>query len=208
MANTDREIARWSKGTPILLRYVHGGFVRYAIPVTVVDDSDRQVVLYLAEGTPLRWTTGLRALNLPIAAPESRHWHSTNVLMLVEPNAGHSTWLMWSATTGAFQGWYVNLQRSLSRMKLGFDTWDQTLDIVVDPQFRWRLKDEDEFAEVQRLGILGPAEAVAVRAETAAVIRRIETRQPPFTQEWQVWKPDPGWRRATLPTDWAKVGPP
>ncbi|SRR5216683_7401008 len=206
MADSDHGVDRWSKGRPILLGFIHGGFVRYAIPVTVVEDSEQRIALFLVEGTPLHWTTGLRPLTFPISASECKRWDSTNVLMLVEPKATHSTWLMWNAVSGAFLGWYVNLQRPLTRTKLGFDTWDQTLDIVVDPQLRWRLKDEDDFAEVQRLGLTDAGEAAGVRAEAEAVIRRIETRQPPFTEEWLSWTPDPTWRLPTIPVGWAEVG--
>jgi hypothetical protein len=94
MADSDHGIDRWSKGRPILLGFIHGGFVRYAIPVTVVEDSEQRIALFLVEGTPLRWTTGLRPLTFPISASECKRWDSTNVLMLVEPKATHSTWLM------------------------------------------------------------------------------------------------------------------
>lgn len=196
----------WRPGEPRLLRHVHGAFVRYAIPVTVVEDSCDRIALFLREGTPLRWTTGLQALTFPGTAPETRRWQSTNVLMLVEPpQAAHSTWLMWSATSGAFLGWYVNLQRPLTRTELGFDTWDQSLDIVVSPRLTWCWKDEDEFMEVQRLGILDATEAAAVRAEAQSVIKRIDGRQAPFSADWPSWRPNPHWPSPRMPANWSMV---
>jgi hypothetical protein len=180
-----------SRGQPILPRHVHGGVVRYAIPDTVVEDGEDLVALSLRAGTPLRWTTGLERLTRPGAAPEHRRWHSTDVLVLIGPGAAHATWPRWGAASGAFLGWYVNLQRPLERTDLGSDTWGQALDVVVSPDLEPSRKDEDELAEVQRLGLLSAAEAAAVRAEAAAVIGRIETRQAPFSPDWPSRRPDP-----------------
>ena len=194
----------WRPGEPLLLRHVHGGYVRYALPVTAVEDSHKRVALFLREGTQLRWTTDLQALMSPTTAPDTRWWHSTNVLMLVEPpDAAHSVWLMWNAQSWAFEGWYVNLQRPLMRTSLGFDTWDQSLDIVVDPSLTWSWKDADDFAEVQRLAILDVTEAASVRAEAERVIRRIEARQGPFSADWPAWRPDPRWSLPGLPAGWS-----
>jgi hypothetical protein len=63
-----------------------------APPVTVVQDSDERVALFLREDTELRWTTDLKALTCPTTAPGTRRWKSTR-----ERGVG-STPKPWSAT--------------------------------------------------------------------------------------------------------------
>jgi hypothetical protein len=43
----------------------------------------------------------------------------------------------WADATDVFLGWYFNLQTPLRRSTVGFDLWDQLLDIVVRPDRTW-----------------------------------------------------------------------
>jgi hypothetical protein len=47
---------------------------------------------------------------------------------------------------------------------------DHALDIVVEPDGAWHWRDEDDFAETQRLGVFTTEEAAAVRAEGERVV--------------------------------------
>ena len=42
-----------------------------------------------------------------------------------------------------FLGWYVNLEEPFRRTPLGFDVRDLQLDILVDPERKWRWKDSE-----------------------------------------------------------------
>ncbi|MEU5045988.1 DUF402 domain-containing protein [Streptomyces griseorubiginosus] len=61
------------------------------------------------------------------------------------------------------------------------DTFDLTVDLVVDPDLtRWQWKDEDEYAHVRRLGIVTDAEHRAVAAARDQALAMIEERCGPF----------------------------
>jgi hypothetical protein len=48
----------------------------------------------------------------------------------------------------------------------------------------WRWKDEDDFAEAQRLGVFTPAETARVRAEGERVLAA-----RPWPTGWEQWRP-------------------
>lgn len=124
-------------------------------------------------------------------------------LRLTTPGRPHSVLVWWGE--GEFGGWYVNLERPLTRAPIGFDYLDQELDIYVRPDRSWELLDEDEFDEAQRLGVIAPEEAAAVRDEAARAVRTIEAWEPPFCDGWEGWQPDPGWAPPALPAGWDVV---
>jgi len=99
-----------------------------------------------------------------------------------------------------FAGWYVNLQETVRRTALGFDTCDLALDVEVEPDGTWAWKDEDDFAEAQALGVLDEAEAAAVRAESELVIS-----EQPWPTGWEDWRPDRSWSPLSLPDGWART---
>lgn len=194
-------------GDQALLRHVFRGRVGWAIPVTVVEDTPERVALLRRPGTPSKSPKhdGVESLFRNVAAGTyevgDSTWLHTNAVELAPVGRGYSVWPMWSETW-EFLGWYVNLQEPMRRSRFGFDTFDQSLDITVNPRFKWRWKDEDHFALLQDLGILSPVEADSVRREGEAVIADIEARQTPFDEPWPKWRPDPSWPKPQLPDDW------
>ena len=61
--------------------------------------------------------------------------------------------------TGTPLNWYINFERPFVRTRSGVDTFDVMIDLVAAPDLSsWRWKDEDEYAELHRLGVLGNAE--------------------------------------------------
>lgn len=97
----------------------------------------------------------------------------------------------------------MNLEDPWRRSRVGFDTWDHMLDLVVAPDLSsWEWKDEDEFAWWQEVGIIPPA-AQAIRAEAHRAIDAIERRAAPYGDGWEHWAPDPNWTPLTeMPTNW------
>jgi hypothetical protein len=83
---------------------------------------------------------------------------------------------------------------------VGFDYLDLELDVRIEPSGSWRLEDEDELEEAQRLGVLDAAEADEVRAEAQRVIERW-----PFPTGWEDWRPDVSWGVPALPAGWDVV---
>ena len=177
-------------------------------PVTVVEDSDIQVALWLplntpskkpvllnhTPGTPRRWIEGGWSLKDSV-------WRWAELLIIVKPGQRRATWVRWSRER-EFQGWYVNMQSRLVRTRLGFDLRDHQLDILVEPNREWRWKDEDELdlcVEDRRLSL---EQAKEIRAEGRRAVEEIEQNAGPFSEGWQNWHPDAMLPRPTLSPDW------
>ena len=108
----------------------------------------------------------------------------------------HVLALFWDESW-TFRCWYVNLQTPLEERPLGFDYTDLALDIVVAPDGTWAWKDEDDFLEIQRLGVLDPPAAAALRADGERVIA-----EGPWPTGWEHWRPRPEWTPLELPDGW------
>ena len=107
------------------------------------------------------------------------------------------------STGSGFEGWYVNLVSPWRRTRLGFDTWDQILDLViVDDLSSWAWKDEDEFAFALREGQISPGEADRIRTEGLRAVELIDRRRFPFDDSWTRFQPDDDRPIPTLPPDW------
>lgn len=188
-------------GDPFLVRSVYRDRVRWTFPQRLVSDERGLLATYLAPGTPgmwmgrepdgrylERWARG--------DEPHPRIWADHHVLWLTREGDAHSLALFWDEAW-SFVAWYVNLQAPLVRTPLGYDSMDQALDIVVDPEGTWRWKDEDDFAEAREFGA---AEAEAIRAEGERVIAA-----RPWPTGWEDWRPDPTWTPPALPERWDAV---
>jgi hypothetical protein len=197
---------RWNSDDVIVLRGVLKGKLWWACPAYVVQDTSELIALYWPVGTPtrspVRRPTVREELENHIEL-EQRNWTDNDVLSLNKPGAGFSIEIMWQAGTRQIRCWYVHLQEPLRRTKIGFDTMDQILDIVISPdQSRWHWKDEDEFREAEAIGLYTPDKARTIRAEGERVIRMLEMKASPFSDGWQDWSPPIRWTIPTFPTDW------
>jgi len=136
-----------------------------------------------------------------------REWHliehtaRDDALFVYQQGARHCVHVVWR--DGDFLCWYVNLEDPWLRTRFGYDSRDLLLDIWVDPDGTWRFLDEDELDEATRNGIVTAAEAAAVRTEGERVAEMIERWEPPFSNGWENWRPDPEWPNPELPDDWA-----
>ena len=91
----------------------------------------------------------------------------------------------------------MNFERPLRRSPVGFDTFDEKLDLIVAPDGTHRWKDEDELEQAAALGLL---DEEAVRAEARRVLE-----EWPFPTGWEDWRPDPAWPLPVLPEGWDVV---
>jgi hypothetical protein len=203
----------WQSGDDIVLRYREAGTLLWTVPVCVVEDSPECIAVYLAVDTPIKCPVRLDGTPIPRALPfEERFrlpkhigdgvWHTTSRLMLARPGAAHLVSLFWDGADGSFLGWYADLQAPFARTPLGFDSEDQVLNILIEADLSWRWKDEDEFADAQRIRRFSTTEAAAIRAEADHVIGIIEARAWPFHHGWEDWTPDPSWPIPALPPGW------
>lgn len=129
-------------------------------------------------------------------------WQSFRTLMLMPPGAAHSIWWSWHPN-GDFAGWYVNLERPITRWAGGVDVYDQELDLLIYLDRSWSWKDEDAFAEYTgHPAFWDEAEATAVRAEGERLLALARAGMAPFDGRWLDFQPDPEWPPTSMPHWW------
>ncbi|MFF1274450.1 DUF402 domain-containing protein [Streptomyces marokkonensis] len=211
-----RGAGHWVPGTQILWRYRENGGARIHIarPVTVVRDDPELLAVWmapgtecvkpvLADGTPVHREPLATRYTKPRTVLRDR-WSGTGVLKLARPGDPWSVWLFWEPGW-QFKNWYVNLEEPLARWAGGVDSEDHFLDISVHPDRAWYWRDEDEFAQARRDGLVDPALAGRVREAGRAAVGVIGAWGPPFSDGWENWRPDPSWTVPSLPQDWDRT---
>ncbi|MFE3072641.1 DUF402 domain-containing protein [Streptomyces sp. NPDC059247] len=206
----------WAPGDHILWRYRGNGTgaVHICRPVTVVRDTPELLAVWMAPGTecvrPVL-VDGTSVHDEPLATrytaartTERARWSGSGVLKLVRPGEPWSVWLFWDRGW-RFRSWYVNLEEPQVRWAGGVDSEDHFLDISVYPDRSWLWRDEDEFAQAQRSGLMGPEQAGRVRAAGRLAVDRITSWGAPFADGWEDWRPDPEWKVPELPADWDRT---
>jgi hypothetical protein len=196
-----------------------------AIPMRVVADSPGRTVLYLAPGTAFRGArtpAGTKVRDLSSWVSMDLVWTGGSSVRLIEPGAWNCVDVEFGAA-GEFLGWYVNFQQPFRRAgsrdtvrfdtarfdtarfdTARFDTVDLVLDLVVAPDRRWRLKDEDDFQRAISDGHLTAETGNRVRAEAERMIGVLAADGSPFCEsEWLGWRPPVDWAIPPLPADWA-----
>jgi hypothetical protein len=206
----------WEPGTQILWRYREnaGEHFHIARPVTVVQDDADVLAVWLApgtecvkpvlaDGTPVHVEPLETRYTKPRAVQRDR-WFGTGVLKLARPGEPWSVWLFWDPGW-EFKNWYVNLEQPLARWAGGVDSEDHFLDISVHPDRSWHWRDEDEFAQAQRDGLMDDRLAEGVREAGRRAVEVIRAWGPPYCDGWQRWRPDPSWAVPSLPEDWDRT---
>lgn len=202
----------WLPGTAVLMRYFYGEHLHQVRPVTVVEDTEDGTVLWLAGGSQMMRSElvdgrDARAVSMRerILAPQRlvrAPWSGTGILILVPPRGAHSVWLFWSET-GAFRGWYGNLEEPHGRWHGGLDTTDHALDVWVTADGHREWLDEDEFTEATGLpGCWTTEDVPAIRAEGQYLMELASRAAAPFDQRWVDFRPDPSWALPILPEGW------
>jgi uncharacterized protein len=199
-------VRTFEPGESAALREIWDGRIWSARPVTVVEDAEEQITLFIPAGA--HWMAPFRnGRRLKIQEAEYE--------LIEQPYEAHVLSFAWPANPAAvllFYGsdwspsyWYVNLEDPLRRSPVGFDTLDHKLDVIVELDGSWRWKDEDQFVEIIERGLLDPEEGTLLRAEARDAVRRIVERERPFDRDWFRWRPDPAWPTPTLPDGWDRV---
>ncbi len=185
-----------------------------ARPMRVVSDYGDRVALWFPRGT--RWKAPTTPPSRPreenrgerlAACAAAGDWvfrdstWDVSILSLMREGDWHAIWVSW-LPDGTHWGWYVNLQRPFTRTELGFETMDLALDVIVDPDRTWRWKDEDELQTFVERDVFEEEIAERVRDEGLRVIARAERNEPPFSEPWPDWRPDPAWTMPELPKGW------
>jgi len=202
------------------LRGVVNNQVWLAESVIVVKDQPEETVLLLVPGAQCafpegywRWrinkdfsqgTRWQEARRDPIALREFG-WERNRVLIFLEPEKFYSCYLFWDHASGQFNCYYINFQLPFHRSHCGFDTLDLDLDIVIDPQFRWEWKDEDEYQAGIRDGGIQDEWVKGIEKSQQEVFDRIARRSYPLDGSWLQWRPLPTWLPPQLLARWQVV---
>ena len=196
-------------GENAILRGV-GKKVLWAFPTTVVQDTSDLIVLYMPAGvlgknvkqkpTPQEYLVEEKIKIVDC------QWNRTDVLFLIVPGDSFSTYVMWDTGTKNLDCWYVNLQEPIRRTKIGFDTMDHALDVVIHPDMSsWEWKDDDEFQEAQKVGYFSAEKAREIWSEGERAVKLITSKRRSMYEKWATWQANPEWGIPKLSPLWDKV---
>jgi len=126
-------------------RDIHRGRVWRAQACRIVAETVDVVALWIPAGSPAKIPGG--GLRIPgdewelvDAAPRASQ------LCVARPGRAHSVYVFWNDAWEP-DHWYVNFEQPLRRSPVGFDTFDEKLDLIVQPDGSHRWKDEDELEQ-------------------------------------------------------------
>lgn len=201
---------RWHPGDVVRYEGVAFGDVFVRVPVRVICDEPGLVTLWMAPGSSL--LTRVLADGHPVPRVMSADEYARldtrlearsyahGILAAIPTDRSYAIQLSWEDPGWRFRGWYVNVQTPLERTPHGFRARDLYLDVVVDPDRAWRLKDEDELAEAVSKGRLTQSEADGILDEADRLIPDIEARRFPFDDTYIDFRPDPSWTVPSIGT--------
>jgi Protein of unknown function (DUF402) len=194
----------WQPGDVIVRREVWHGSPWCGSTARVVLDEPELLVTYTPPGTPFAFPEG--------NWPGGRHpWHGRDVwsghgtLALHRPHDRYAVFVFWEEPGRRFACWYVNFQDSFRRTTIGFDTLDHELDLVIEPDGTWWLKDIAGLELRVADGRFTPAEADEIRAEAATVAQALAAGERWWAESWARWEPPPAWTAAPMPAGWDAV---
>jgi hypothetical protein len=200
----------WSPGDVVVERHLRQGKPWGAVPQIVVRDSPELIALYIPPGTICKRPRQVDGRPLGLMGSDEEWqvadwpWQGEGSLSLVLPGAAHAVYCFWQASEQrSLSCWYINLQKPYRRTAQGFDTLDQTPDVIVSPdRLSWQWKDDDELQELQDRGVVTSEQAAELYREGKRAIALVQQADSPYSRNWAHWSPDPAWPIPTLPADW------
>ncbi len=182
---------RFSPGERVSIREVLHGRVWTVRPVTVVDDSDRQVVTWLAPHTLIDYPIGVSHGETCLSMWRSGEWELGRVewrppgVLRIAPRGEPFEVFAPLVAPGSVSHWYVNFERPLERTSDGFDTMDEVLDLVVSADLgTWRRKDEEELALAVARNVFSAADADRITESCRRVEEALARGNPPWECAW------------------------
>jgi predicted RNA-binding protein associated with RNAse of E/G family len=205
---SDPDGARFGTGDTVVVRQHRAGRFRAITPTVCVEDGADRTLLYVPHGTTFLAPADADGRVTRTVADEAGitpdRWRDHAALHIVPRGAPFAVMARWGTSFDDFTGYYVNIQEPLRPTAIGFDTMDQTLDVVVDPdRATFTSKDEDELADAAAAGFFGRAEVHAIGAAARRAVSMLSAGCPPFDEPWARWRPDPSWPVPHLPAGWA-----
>lgn len=224
VAMTHADVA-FEVGSTAVRRDIFRGKVWTATPFRVVSDSSDLLALALWPGverlapthqaglSSSRRADTVRSLALPNLASgrwelAAWTWETNTKLTLLMPDAYFSVDLFFR-DAGDLVMWYVNFERPFQRTPIGIDTFDLLLDLVIEPDTSCRWKDEGEYAQGRRLGVITDDEHDQVQQARDQVFALLDQRTGPFAERWLSWRRETHWSLPRLPANaatWPAAG--
>lgn len=191
----------------MIFRQIWAGKVWAAIPVTIVEDNAQFISVYVRPGTEFAAPLCSRDEYLRVMASKNwslqlLHWYGHHLWTTI-PGASYSIWSIWSEPKWEHQGWKINPELPLQRTSIGFNTADYIIDAVIQPDLvRWSWKDENEFGEAIKLGLIAPEDAIQIRRATIQVVNEVLSQKDNHLRTLSRWRPPPHWTNPTLAGKW------
>lgn len=202
---------QWAPGDQIEVRSIWHGRIHSAHPAFVVEDTGDVLATYLAAGQFFKrafHADGTEA-RVPLGdwALIDEEWRVPALRFFLRGQAHSALAFLGGRRAGQ---WYVNLEDAPTRTARGIDTRDHMVDVWFSldrREYTW--KDTDELVEAERLGVVGSAEAEAIRTEGGRVIEQVlQGTHVAIDDQWHRWSPPAGWGIPELQPGWDRLGVP
>lgn len=187
----------WEPGTAIVRREIWRDVAWLVSAAVVVEDGD-VLATYLGAGSQFAFPPSADGRAHPWSPKTA--WEGAGLLMVQRSNEAYAVWRFLDAPPGA---WYLNLQEPARRTRIGFDTQDLELDIVVRPDRSWSFKDEDLMAV--RIGdgrftVAQTNEILRLGDEIGELLEADEW----WWESWSEFVPREEWVGTRLPDGWER----
>jgi len=207
----------WAVGDNCVIRGLVNNQVWMAKSVIVVKDQPEETVLLLIPGAQCAFPEGYwrwkknRDYSQGTRWQEARQehilhrefaWQRNRILMVLEPEKYYSWSIFWDHDSNQFGCYYLNYQLPFQRSHCGFDTLDLDLDIVIDPQYHWKWKDEEDYRVAIREGSIQDEWIKGIEKSHEEVFERINKHDYPLDGSWLRWQPISTWLPPMLPEKW------
>lgn len=204
---------RWQRGDHILWTYTnpaHPGLYDQR-PVTVIADDERHLAVWLESGTRMLHHvlvdgSGIRTADGPARFGDPRaqgrkRWQGPGIVAVFQPGADYSVWFFENPNSARRDSFYVNLEEPFTRFDRGILSSDHVLDIVVDADGTFQLKDEDELEFAHEAGMFSDEKVARIRSAAGSAIEDIRAWTFPFDSDYPDFQPDPDWPMPDLPAE-------
>lgn len=177
----------WSEGDVVLHREVlNSGHCWCHMPVRVVQDTPELLVTYVEEGAPIGYPPA--PFEHPWQPIRDR-WEGHGALSLRRPEDPYSVLAFWEGPQRAFACWYVNFAEPIRRHADAYDTQDLELDLIVWPDGRLELKDDESLDQRVREGRFTQDQADATRDDARRLIAELDAGRRWWDDAWSCWAP-------------------
>lgn len=205
------ELPPFKPGQTIVRRELWYGRIRRAMPLIVVQDTSEFSAFYASQGTISKLCRTPDGSPVNIDNYIRSYWilddlvDRHNSLRLKIPGSKYSIIVFWNPSDNSHNIWYINLESTSKKTKIGYDCTDYFLDVIISPDLsEWRWDDEDELAEAVEAGLITPEHSTELYADGKKAVKWLQSGESPFNG-WEKWKPDPSWEIPVLPEGWDKI---